>query len=252
MSLFSTIRLVLLSLCLALTNPPLLRSQDDYATAIQAGISNQGRNQTEPYVTAGDRAYLIGTQDGNFPDMGGHVPGEMGGLWVHPIKLIDGFWATVTDSATGQRAALSKSTEFINYPYGNRFRYGPVLDSLEVERFQFSPDGQPGVIVQYTFANGADRPRQLTFQLSVKTDLRPVWFSDQLGITDAPDTIAWEAIKHLFVAKDIQHPWFAVWGAIPSDGVERCSIRSRSTPGEWESQLRPATGYQWSPAATPP
>ena len=216
----STTRLVLLAFCLALTNPPLLRSQDDYATAILAGISNQGRNQTEPYVTAGDRAYLIGTQDGNFPDMGDHVPGEMGGLWVHPIKLIDGFWATVTDSVTGQDAALSKSTEFVNYPYGNRLRYGPILDSLEIERFQFSPDGQPGVIVEYTFANGADRKRRLTFQLSVKTDLRPVWFSERLGITDAQDTVAWETTKHLFIARDTQHPWFAVWGAVPSAGAE--------------------------------
>ena len=215
-----TTTLVLLCFCLALAKPPLLRSQDDYAAATLAGISNHGRNQTEPYVTAGDRTYLIGTQDGNFPDMGDHVRGEMGGLWLPPIKLIDGFWATVTDSGTAREVALSESSEFVNYPYGNRFRYGPVLDSLEIERFQFSPDGQPGVIVQYTFANGADRTRQLTFQLSVKTDLRPVWFSDRLGITDAQDTVAWEPTKRLFIAKDTQHGWFSVWGAIPSAGVE--------------------------------
>jgi len=104
-------------------------------------LSNQGRTKGEPYVTAGDRAYLIGTQDGNFPDMGDHVPGEMGGSWVHPIKLIDGFWAAVRDLATDQEIALSEAVEFVNYPYGNRFTYGPVLDSVEIERFQFSPDG---------------------------------------------------------------------------------------------------------------
>ena len=212
--------LVLLSFCLALMKPPLLQSQDDYAAAILAGISNHGRNQTEPYVTAGDRAYLIGTQDGNFPDMGGHVRGEMGGLWLPPIKLLDGFRATVTDSVTKQEAALSRSTEFVNYPYGNRLRYGPVLDSLEVERLQFAPDGQPGVIVRYIFANRSDRKRHLTVQLSVKTDLRPVWFSEHVGITDAPDTVAWEAARRVFIAKDTQHPWFAVWGAIPSADAE--------------------------------
>ena len=84
---------------------------------------------------------MIGTQDGNFPDMGDHVPGEMGGSWVHPIKLIDGFWAAVRDLATDQEIALSEAVEFVNYPYGNRFTYGPVLDSVEIERFQFSPDG---------------------------------------------------------------------------------------------------------------
>ncbi|MEA2713423.1 MAG: hypothetical protein QOK27_1384, partial [Gemmatimonadales bacterium] len=134
--------------------------------------------------------------------------------------LIDGFWATVRDSVTGQVATLSKSTEFINYPYGNRLRYDPVLDGVEIERFQFSPDGQAGVIVQYTFTNSADRPRRLSFQLSVKTDLSPVWFSDHLGIKDAPDTVAWETRNRVFLAKDTRHRWFAVWGAIPSAGAE--------------------------------
>src|SRR5829696_391501 len=155
---------VVLIFGLTLSTPSVLRSQTEYAMAIMAGISNQGENKGEPYVTAGDRSYLIGTQDGNFPDLGDHVPGEMGGLWLHPIKLIDGFRARVADRATNQDVALSESAEFVNYPYGSRFRYGSVLDSLEIERFQFSPDGQAGVIVQYTFANRAGRKRELNFE----------------------------------------------------------------------------------------
>ncbi|HEY9013537.1 MAG TPA: hypothetical protein VIM84_00565, partial [Gemmatimonadales bacterium] len=131
----------LLALFLAPVRPQPLHSQDGYASPILAGISNHGRTGRDPYVTAGDRAYLIGTQDGDFPDLGDHVPGEMAGLWVHPIKLLDGFWATVREGVTGRRVRLEASTEFINQPYGNRLRYGPLLDSLDVERFQFSPDG---------------------------------------------------------------------------------------------------------------
>jgi glycogen debranching enzyme len=216
----SALRSVFLSLLFALTNPPLLPSQDDYATPIMAGISNRGQTQDQPYVTAGDRTYLIGTQDGDFPDLGDHVPGEMGGLWLHPIKLIDGFWATVTDLATTQEIALSKSIEFVNYPYGNRFRYGPALDSLEIERFQFSPDGQPGLIVQYEFKNTAARKRQLNVELSVKTDMTPVWYSDRIGIKDAQDTVAWQTTSNLFVANDTDNSWFSVWGATPSAGAQ--------------------------------
>ena len=174
-----------LALSFALATPHALPAQADHAASIMAGISNRGRNPTQPYVTAGDRAYLIGTQDGNFPDMGDHVPGEMAGLWVHPIKLIDGFRAEVVDLATNRDTALSNSTEFVTYPYGTRLRYGRVLDSLDVERFQFSPDGRPGVVVQYIFRN-ADRSRAAAApSIAVKTDLRPVWFSEHLGITDA-------------------------------------------------------------------
>ena len=187
---------------------------------IMAGISNHGENKRQPYVTAGDRTYLIGTQDGNFPDMGDHVPGEMGGLWLHPIKLLDGFWATVTDLATNQEVALSESAEFVTYPYGNRFRYGPVLDSLEIERVQFSPDGQAGLIVQYSFKNTTARKRQLRFRFSVKTDLRPVWFSDRLGIKDAQDTVAWQPTDSLFIAQDRENHWFCVWGATPPAGAQ--------------------------------
>src|SRR5438046_9315969 len=122
----SALRAAPLSLAFGLTIVRSLRSQNDYATPILAGISNHGENKVQPYVTAGDRAYLIGTQDGNFPDMGEHVPGEMGGLWLHPIKLIDGFWATVTDVATTREFALPKSAEFLNYLCVNRSRYAPV------------------------------------------------------------------------------------------------------------------------------
>src|SRR5206468_7247892 len=97
--------------------------ENDYSKPIMTGISNQGLNRNQPYVTAGDRIYVIGTQDGNFPDMEGHVPGEMGGLWLHPIKLIEGFWAKVKDVATGHETPLSEAAEFINYPFGNLFRY---------------------------------------------------------------------------------------------------------------------------------
>ena len=204
-----------LALSLLLTFARLLPAQADSAAPALAGLSNHGQNRDRPYVTAGDRAYLIGTQDGNFPDMGGHVPGEMGGLWLHPIKLVDGFWATVADSATHQQAALSDAVEFINYPYGNRLRYGPALDSLDIERFQFSPDGRQGVVVQYTLHNGSARARSLSFDFSVKTDLRPVWFSEHLGIRDAPDAAAWQRQQGVFVARDRGHPWFAVWGATP-------------------------------------
>src|SRR6266513_3133785 len=214
------IRSVLLSLGFALTIVQLLRSQNDYATPVLAGISNHGENKVQPYVTAGDRTYLIGSQDGNFPDMGDHVPGEMGGLWLHTMKLIDGFWASVTDVATNRDVALSGSTEFVNYPFGNRFRYGPLLDSVEIERFQFSPDGQEGLIVQYTFKNAGARKQRLRFDFSVKTDLRPVWFSERLGITDAQDSVAWQESNHLFIAQDIANSWFSVWGAAHAADAE--------------------------------
>lgn len=209
-----------LSLLLVFANAEELLFGNDNSKSILTRISNQGRNKDQPYVTAGDRMYMIGTQDGNFPDMGQHVPGEMGGLWLHPIKLIDGFWAMVKDATAGPEIALSNADEFINYPYGNRFRYNPVLNGLEIERFQFCPDGQPGMIIQYNLKNTNNLKRTLKFIFAVKTDLSPVWFSDRLGIKDAQDSVAWDEAKNFFTAWDIENNWFAVWGDAKSTGAQ--------------------------------
>jgi Bacterial alpha-L-rhamnosidase 6 hairpin glycosidase domain len=208
---------ILLFFFFVVTNPQTLYCTD----SISAGISNHGQNKNQPYVTAGDRTYLIGTQDGNFPDMGDHVPGEMAGLWLHPIKLIDGFWAKVIDVSNNEEIALSDAKEFVNYPYGNRFHYSPVLDGLEIDRFQFSPDGKQGLIIQYKFTNKSNRRRTLKFQFAVKADLTPVWFSERLGIVDAQDTLSWDAANHLFVAQDTTNSWFAVWGDASSSEAQQ-------------------------------
>src|SRR5262245_3240810 len=112
----------ILILCIFLNVSVLFATSD--TDQIMMGISNHGQNKNQQYIAAGDRAYLIGTQDGNFPDLGRHVKGEMGGLWLHPIKLVDGFWVKISD---GQNSNwLSEATEFINYPYGNKLKYPAV------------------------------------------------------------------------------------------------------------------------------
>ncbi len=200
---------------------PLLALAVEPCSAQVAGISNQGRTRQQPYVTAGDRTYLIGTQDGDFPDRGQHVPGEMAGLWLPPIKLIDAFQARIAEAGTDKEIPLAESAEMVAFPYGNLFSYGHVLEDLDVERFQFSPDGRPGLIVQYRFKNASDRARRLRFQWTVKTDLRPGWYADRLGIRDGEDAVEWRADDGVFIARDSDNSWFCVWGAMPSADARR-------------------------------
>ena len=74
------------------------QSNDSYIQKIMSGISNNGRTNDKEYLTPGDRTYVVGTQNGNFPDLGSHVKGEMGGLWMPPLKLMDGFWLKLSDA----------------------------------------------------------------------------------------------------------------------------------------------------------
>ncbi|MDB4919174.1 MAG: amylo-alpha,6-glucosidase [Mucilaginibacter sp.] len=182
------------------------QSVDPYATHIMQGISNSKINNTNPYVTAGDRAYLIGTQDGKFPDMGDHVKGEMAGLWCPPFKLADGFWVSVTDKSTGKAMWLN-ADKFITYPYGNKFIYKLPFDGISIERFQFCPDGKTGTLVKYTVKYTGKAKRELKLSFNLKTDIRPVWFTDTVDV-DFADKILSKPKDDYFLAKDSVKPWY--------------------------------------------
>ena len=49
------------------------------------------------YVCGNEHMKLVGTTDGLFPDFGHHLEGKMGGLWLYPVKVLDGFWMRVKD-----------------------------------------------------------------------------------------------------------------------------------------------------------
>jgi hypothetical protein len=52
--------------------------------ASEWSISTSDNLYQKRYLAAGERAYVIGTASGDFPPMGWHIRGEMGGAWAHP------------------------------------------------------------------------------------------------------------------------------------------------------------------------
>ncbi|MDR1780505.1 MAG: amylo-alpha-1,6-glucosidase [Tannerella sp.] len=175
-------------------------------------ISNEGKTKDKPYLTAGDKANVIGTQDGLFPDMGGHVPREMGGVWTHPIKLADGYWLKISDDTQPNGVWLMSADEFITYPHGSEFCYHNALNGLDVKRFQFVPNHEKGVIIDYTVENRTAQTRKILFDFVLKTDLSPVWFSKENGIIDYPDQLTWDDSNEMFYAHDSLQSWCMVWG----------------------------------------
>src|SRR5579872_4446460 len=120
----------------------------------------------DPFIVAGDRISLIGSQNGCFPDMGDHVPGEMGGIWCHPIKLLDGFWLQVDGRW------LTSPTAFVAGPFWAHQRYY-LGDDLSVERVQFCAASEPGILVRFTFRSGV--ARRLPIRFLARTDFQEVW-----------------------------------------------------------------------------
>lgn len=162
-----------------------------------------------PYATAGDRLYLVGHQDGTFPDLGWHVQGEMGGVWCHPIKLMDGFEVEMT--VNNQKYILNKADTFENYAFGNKLTYNSLSPSFAVERYQFVPDGRKGVYIQFLIKNNTAESLKFSIELKAISNLMPVWLGERTNMIDGKDEATFKENKWL--VKDKLNPWYLVYGS---------------------------------------
>lgn len=184
-----------------------------------------------PYVTAGDRLYMVGHQNGSFPDLGWHVEGEMGGIWNHPIKLMDGFSISINNENGDEIQCLNNASEFINYPVGNQHVF-QRNDSYTINRTQFVPDGIEGMIIELDITNNTTKSRELKVGFTGMVDLMPVWLSDSLDIVDGADSLSWNEEQQVYIAKDQNNPWFTIFGSSAAvdttyTGQVHCSINRK-------------------------
>ncbi|MGB5507642.1 glycogen debranching protein [Robiginitalea sp.] len=172
-----------------------------------------------PFVAAGDRVYMVGHQDGSFPELGWHIKGEMGGIWNHPIKLMDGFQAVLIEN--DRRIPLDKASTFVNFPMANKHQYTLEGENLNVNRWQFVPDGKQGLVVQYTLENTGATDRNITLEFTGFSDLRPTWLGERSGMLDHPDQAVYNADSQTWSMRDTGNPWHVIFGAgLPVDAQE--------------------------------
>ncbi|RDY59565.1 glycogen debranching protein [Flagellimonas nanhaiensis] len=177
------------------TDVPFIKGKDAYLNS--------------PYVTAGDRVYMVGHQDGSFPPLGWHIKGEMGGIWNHPIKLMDGFeTALVLDKDT---IRLDNASEFVNYPFANKHIFEFPSKNLVVERLQFVPDNHQGIVIQFIFKSANAEKQNLQFEFIGHSDLRPTWLGERTNMHDNLDEAVFEDGK--WIVKDSSNPWFNIFGS---------------------------------------
>jgi glycogen debranching enzyme len=164
----------------------------------------------DPVAVCGDRLYSICSQHGFFADPpDGHVPGEMWGVWAHPIKLLDGFWFGVSDAESCQLAWLTQATLCRVHPTCTEFEYrsGP----LRITRCDFVPDGVAGMLVTLTLR--ADQPFVGLLHALFRSDLRPAWLSERAGMRDGRDHATIDHAAGCCVFTDEENPWTCVVGA---------------------------------------
>ncbi len=182
-------------------------------TSTLPSIEGKTTYLASPFVTAGDRVYMVGHQDGTFPDLGWHIEGEMGGIWDHPVKLMDGFTASIAFNNTPDTFCLDKATRFVNYPIGNSHFFFVKKENLSVERFQFVPDGLEGMIIEFRINNKDSKSKSILFSFTGMTDLRPTWLGERTGMIDSEDQVLFDEKLRAVVARDKNNPWYAAFGS---------------------------------------
>lgn len=174
-------------------------------------IAGKPEYLASPYLTPGDKTYMVGHQNGTFPDLGWHVSGEMGGIWNHPIKLMDGFSAQI--SKDGADYCLDSAKQFVNYPYANSHEFEVKDLMMTVTRKQFVPDGEEAVYVEYELTNNSETLQELTFTFNGMVDLRPVWLGERTEMIDSEDEVNWNESIQGIEGKDTNNDWHVVYAS---------------------------------------
>lgn len=181
-----------------------------------------------PYNTAGDKLYMIGHQDGSFPDLGWHVKDEMGGIWHHPIKLMDGFNASIM---VGKKIYfLDKAIGFVNYPFGNKHIYIVGSTPLSIERYQFVPDQLPGLQIEYAIKNTSNKSIHIQFNFEAFSNLMPVWLGERTGMINSKDLASFDAPNNRWLVKDSLNPWYVVYGSTVKGEASKMVFSKKNKP----------------------
>jgi glycogen debranching enzyme len=162
------------------------------------------------YVAAGDRAYVIGSEDGRFPPMGWHIRGEMGGVWAHPIKLLDGYWFALDDQWVGRASRFTSGAGYVKMEF-------PRTQGFDVSRIEFSPDGSPVILVGLTVANPESGSRSFKLTMDARSEVMAAypwgWTTPSAKQFNGKDEASFDGRSRTLTFKEAGKPWYGTVGA---------------------------------------
>jgi hypothetical protein len=125
--------------------------------------------EESPFFLAGPKLYEFGDMDGTFPPAG-RLDGDQGGIWCHPIKLLNKFGFEVLEQ--GQSTwRLVGPTRFEHQFASAKFQFD--RPGLRATRVDFVLKDEPGLVSLLTLHNDTDQPRSVTAKFSGEVNLRP-------------------------------------------------------------------------------
>src|SRR5579884_128953 len=170
--------------------------------------STGSRLAEKRYAAAGDRSYIVGTTNGSFPPMGWHITGQMGGVWAHPLKLLDGYWFRLAGRWLTDAKRFTSGLGYARLDF-------PAVDGIRVSRTEFAPDGMPVALVGLRLRNPGASSRQMDLRAVLRSEIMAAypWGSSQpedAGAFNRPDHAAYDGKRGIVSFREPGKPWYAL------------------------------------------
>ena len=176
------------------------------APAVAAGspeLSTTDQLNTRRYVSAGERAYVIGFEDSRFYAQGWHVTGEMGGVWSQPLKLVDGVWFGIDG------AWLPRATKFVSGWGYTRMEF-PDASGLRVSRTDLGLDDSRAALFGLRLQNAGAAAKTVQVKVDVHSEVMShypwAWTTPNAGDFNLPDSGAYADGALAFHDTGTPHP----------------------------------------------
>src|SRR6202043_326432 len=226
----------LAALTLALASPVCSIAQQSPGYPTRSTTANLSEKR---YVAAGDRAYVVGVQDGTFQPIGWHITGTMGGVWSHPIKLLESYSVSLGGTALPAAQQFTSGPGFVQLNF-------PTTNGLQITRTEFAPDGLPVVLVGLQIQNTSSQSVTTTLGLQAVSHILPAFpwsgttpSSSQL---DKQDNVEFDPLTSGLTFSEPDQPWYAMVAGRATKQGPQDSLKFVGASGLGAGQNNEATG----------
>lgn len=160
----------------------------------------------EFYFISGKRIYQMGAMDGTYPPSG-RLLGDQSGIWIQPIKIMDGFHYTVAEEGL-QPWQLEDCSDFVHELSACKFHFN--RNNLSIVRRDIVLEDKPALFSYLSIHNDTDHERKITVIFSGRVNLRPGW---RTGFENGLDIVEYQDGRIMGSDSSMRDKWAVIFGS---------------------------------------